>query len=104
MSAKTYLSFLLFSFIAPNLSFAGNDSIESFSKAKKLLMNKVYHDHRETLYCAAGFDSKKNIKTPAGFTSEKHKKRAKKLEFEHVVSAELMLSHDVVSSRVVALQ
>lgn len=31
---------------------------------------------------------KKNIKPPAGFTSVKHKKRAKKLEFEHVVAAQ----------------
>lgn len=88
MRAKTYLSFFLITFIAPNLSFAGNHSIESFNKAKKLLMNKVYHDHKETLYCSASFDSKKNIKPPAGFTSEKYKKRAKKLEFEHVVAAQ----------------
>lgn len=66
----------------------GNESIESFSKAKKLLQQKVYHDHRETIYCGAEFDAKKNVIPPAGFTTAKHKKRAKRIEWEHVVPAE----------------
>jgi deoxyribonuclease-1 len=66
----------------------GNESIESFSKAKKLLQKKVYHDHRETIYCGAEFDAKKNVIPPAGFTTAKHKKRAKRIEWEHVVPAE----------------
>jgi deoxyribonuclease-1 len=37
----------------------GNESIESFSKAKK-----VYHDHQETIYCGAEFDIKKNVIPP----------------------------------------
>jgi deoxyribonuclease-1 len=67
---------------------SGNESIESFSKAKKLLQKKVYHDHRETIYCGAEFDVKKNAIPPAGFTAAKHKKRAKRIEWEHVVPAE----------------
>ena len=71
------------------LAFAdGNESITSFSKAKKLLHNKVYNDHRETIYCAAEFDSKKNVIIPTGFTTNKHKKRAKRIEWEHIVPAE----------------
>lgn len=61
---------------------------DSFSKAKKLMMNKVYYDHRETLYCGAAFDEKKHISLPAGFHTEKHKKRVKSVEWEHVVPAE----------------
>ncbi|MGL6121976.1 MAG: endonuclease, partial [Shewanella sp.] len=49
---------------------------------------KVYQDHRETLYCAAAFDAKGNISPPKGFTSSTHAKRAKKIEWEHVVPAE----------------
>ncbi|NRB38342.1 MAG: endonuclease [Pseudomonadales bacterium] len=67
---------------------AGNESIQSFSKAKKYLEREVYVDHRETIYCAAAFDAKKYITPPLGFTTEKHKKRAKKVEWEHVVPAE----------------
>lgn len=66
----------------------GNESITSFSKAKKLLQKEVYNDHRETVYCAAEFDSKKNIIIPTGFTTNKHKKRAKRIEWEHIVPAE----------------
>lgn len=61
---------------------------DSFSKAKKLMLDKVYFDHKETLYCGAAFDEKKHITLPAGFHSEKYMKRAKRVEWEHVVPAE----------------
>lgn len=67
---------------------AGNDTNQSFNKAKKALERKVYFDHRETIYCAAKFDSKKNVIPPKGFFTKKHKKRAKRIEWEHVVPAE----------------
>ena len=67
---------------------AGNTRIESFNQAKKLLEQKVYFDHRETFYCRATFDSKKNVKLPEGFTTQKHEKRAHRVEWEHVVPAE----------------
>lgn len=80
---------LIFWMIASSASFAGgNETIQSFNKAKKNLERKVYFDHRKTIYCAATFDDKKNIKAPAGFTTAKHKKRAKRVEWEHVVPAE----------------
>lgn len=79
---------LLTLFAVFTVSASGNESITSFSKAKKLLQKKVYHDHRETIYCSAEFDSKKNVIIPAGFTAQKHKKRAKRIEWEHVVPAE----------------
>lgn len=66
----------------------GNESISSFSKAKKNLERLVYMDHRETIYCGAEFDAKKNVIAPPGFTTNKHKKRAKRIEWEHVVPAE----------------
>jgi deoxyribonuclease-1 len=58
---------------------------ESFSKAKKLMMEKVYFDHKETLYCGAAFDEKKRVTLPSGFYTEKHKKRANRVEWEHVL-------------------
>ena len=66
----------------------GNTTITSFNKAKKALEREVYHDHRETIYCAASFDAKKNIEPPAGFTTDKHVKRSKRVEWEHVVPAQ----------------
>lgn len=66
----------------------GNTRIESFSQAKKLLEQKVYFDHRETFYCRAVFNKKKEVTLPEGFTTEKHAKRAARIEWEHVVPAE----------------
>lgn len=73
----------------PFFSFAGsNKTIQSFNKAKKLLEREVYFDHRKTIYCTAEFDAKKLVFPPAGFVSKTHKKRSKKVEWEHVVPAE----------------
>ncbi|CAM3242327.1 endonuclease [Moritella viscosa] len=69
-------------------SLAANQTIDSFSKAKKTLERYVYVDHRVTLYCGAKFDAKKIITPPAGFHTDKYVKRAKKVEWEHVVPAE----------------
>ena len=65
-----------------------NEEIQSFNKAKKLLEKKVYNNHRTTLYCGAIFDAKKKVTPPKGFTTTKYVKRAKKIEWEHVVPAE----------------
>lgn len=67
---------------------AGNEINDSFSRAKKMLERQVYFDHRVTLYCGASFDEKKNIDLPEGFFTEKHQKRANKVEWEHAVPAE----------------
>jgi deoxyribonuclease-1 len=69
-------------------SVASNQSIQSFSKAKKLLEKQVYHNNRKTLYCGASFNPKKKVTAPAGFTTSKYIKRAKKIEWEHIVPAE----------------
>jgi deoxyribonuclease-1 len=67
---------------------AANQEIQSFSKAKKLLEKKVYNNHRVSLYCGAIFDAKKKVTPPEGFSTTKYIKRAKKIEWEHVVPAE----------------
>lgn len=66
----------------------GNSTNQSFNKAKKMLERQVYLDHRETIYCGASFDAKKNITPPTGFSTTKYVKRAKRVEWEHVVPAE----------------
>ncbi len=73
--------------IAPSV-LAANQEVQSFNKAKKLLEKQVYSEHRITLYCGAIFDTKKKVTAPKGFTTTKYVKRAKKVEWEHVVPAE----------------
>lgn len=86
LSPKLVAAVLAF---VPALSFSqGNTVNDSFNKAKQLLEKEVYFDHRVTLYCAAEFDSRKNITLPAGFVTQKHQKRAGRVEWEHVVAAE----------------
>ena len=55
---------------------AGNMKNESFAKAKRLLEQEVYYDHRQTLYCGAFFDAHKQVELPQGFTTDKHQKRS----------------------------
>ncbi|MEJ6079070.1 endonuclease [Vibrio sp. 1-Bac 57] len=82
---KSLFSILL---LIPVSSFAANETIQSFSKAKKILEREVYQDHRTTLYCGAEFDDKKLVTAPEGFATDKYIKRSKKIEWEHVVPAE----------------
>jgi deoxyribonuclease-1 len=84
---KTIISLLIAILIATP-TFAANQEIQSFSKAKKILEKKVYNNHRTTLYCDAKFDAKKKVTPPKGFTTTKYLKRSKKIEWEHVVPAE----------------
>ena len=74
--------------IAGSVFAAGNTTNDSFNKAKRYLEKDVYYDHRVTFYCQAEFDAKKNVTLPDGFMTEKHKNRAKRVEWEHVVPAE----------------
>ena len=44
-----FIHLILMLCVSLNAMSAGNESIESFSKVKKLMQKKVYHDHRETI-------------------------------------------------------
>lgn len=66
----------------------GNQTFQSFNKAKKTLEQFVVPGHRVTLYCQAPFDENKNIRLPSGFQTASHHKRASRVEWEHVVPAE----------------
>ena len=67
----------------------GNTKIDSLSKAKKLLLNQVYYDHRTTFYRGCPFIAKKRIVQSGKFSpTTKHVKRSQKVEWEHVAPAE----------------
>ena len=79
-------------FLLLTLSFTvnanGNSKFQSFNKAKKIMEGMVYSLlPKKTLYCKASFKGKR-ITDPNGFYSSKYKKRSKRMEWEHVVSAE----------------
>ena len=65
----------------------GNTTIQSFSKAKKILLNHVYLDHQVTFYCDCEFTSTKTISDTKGYIPKKKWKRASRIEWEHIVPA-----------------
>ncbi|WP_220149645.1 MULTISPECIES: endonuclease [unclassified Psychromonas] len=84
-------TFIILSLLPLSLSLhAENTQIQSFSSAKKKLEKEIYltSQDRHTVYCDAEFDSQKNIIPPNGFESDKYQKRAKRIEWEHIVPAE----------------
>lgn len=92
MPNRYYILAFLTALSISNTSLAqnnANQTNQSFSKAKKMLEKKVYSQiPRTTIYCLASFNNKKKITNANGFKSTKHKKRQKKIEWEHVVPAE----------------
>jgi deoxyribonuclease-1 len=88
---KTYIVItILLSFLTTAALAEGNRTNQSFLKAKKTLMRDVYTkpSQRHTIYCNASFDEKKIITTPEDFSADKHVKRSRRIEWEHVVPAE----------------
>jgi len=90
------LSFIVTLFVTASILYSsnlnrtngGNKKISSFSKSKKILLKKIYKDRKITLYCGCKYSIKKKIDWDScGFKPYKDKKRAKRLEWEHVVPA-----------------
>jgi len=66
----------------------GNTRVESFSRAKKFLMKKVYYDHRTTIYCGCSYSEDKTVaRETCGYIPKRPGKRARRVEWEHVVPA-----------------
>ena len=66
---------------------SGNTTNQSFNKAKRILLKKVYFDHHETFYCNCPFSADKKIFPCDNYTPKKEGKRAHRLEWEHIVPA-----------------
>lgn len=81
----------------------GNRYSQSLYNVKRVMLDKVYYDQRQTLYCGAEFDERKQIITPRGFklpnirkvdfkvydiSPEELQNKAKRMEWEHIVPAE----------------
>ena len=64
-----------------------NTTIQSFSKAKKL-MRQVFAGHERTFYCDCAYDGTTVDVQSCGYQPQKPSKRARQLEWEHVVPAE----------------
>jgi len=65
-----------------------NRQLDSFPTAKKLLLTRVYVDHRRTFYCNSAFDLHGRLEHDAGYQPLSESERAWRLEWEHVVPAQ----------------
>lgn len=96
MQKRTIFLLLLVCFGLLSLSgenITGNQKIKSFSKAKKFLHSVIYSEtiDRLTFYCGCSYDSKKNVdQSSCGYVPGKDKKRAKRVEWEHIVPAAVL--------------
>ncbi len=90
MNFSLFFCLLLSFFLTALPSYASNKWTQSYSKAKNTLEQKVYLTslERKTIYCQAQFFEDKSIALPQGFTTQKHVKRANKIEWEHIVPVE----------------
>lgn len=67
----------------------GNLKSYNFSKAKTILMTKVYFDHFVTFYCRARFNSERKVIDLNNYLQVNRKNpRAQRIEWDHVVPVE----------------
>lgn len=74
-------------FFLSSLRACGDAAPDNFSQAKSVL-ERIYADHRLTVYCGAAFDAQKHVALPDGFATPSHAKRAARVEWEHAVPVE----------------
>lgn len=68
-------------------SVSAKESVISFGKAKNLLSSKVYGAKNRSFYCDCEYQKKSIKGKTCKIYTKKHKKRSKRLEWEHVVPA-----------------
>ena len=81
------LLFALFIICSASCFRGGNQSNQSFSSAKRILLQKVYFDHPITFYCGSTFNADKRVFHTGGYVPETNNKRANRLEWQHIVPA-----------------
>ncbi len=66
----------------------GNTKIRSFTQAKRILIREVYRAHQTTFYCGSQYTQGKYVIHNNGYIPKRKSSRARRLEWEHVVSVE----------------
>ena len=82
----------------------GNRHSQSFYAVKKEMLDNIYFDHKQTLYCGAMWNSRKKIIPPKGFklpnlrkvdftlydnvSAEELQRKSERMEWEHIVPAQ----------------
>ncbi len=89
-----FFYFLLLIFLCFQSSIAqtneGNKKIESFSKSKNFLKN-IHQENPVTFYCQCIYNYNKPNWESCGFRPRKDKKRAARIEWEHILPAYILV-------------
>jgi len=64
----------------------GNRKIQSFTKAKRILIRQIYRGHQTTFYCSSQYTQGKHVIHNNGYVPQRKSKRARRLAWDHVVS------------------
>lgn len=91
------LSMMIF-LVLLNLAFAQNTTITSFRESKKYLFD-IHGEQGKTIYCQCIYNHMSISHKECGFQAKKLKKRAYRLEWEHIVPAHAF-GHSFLSWRV----
>ena len=84
---KLFISiFFMIQISSASFSDTGNRSIHNFSISKKIL-SKIHEEHPITFYCQCRYDIKKPNWKSCGYIPKKDKKRASRIEWEHILPA-----------------
>ncbi|USQ15548.1 endonuclease (plasmid) [Legionella lytica] len=80
------MRFLLYSLLFLS-HFSWSDSPSSFAQSKKIVQ-QLFQNHPQTIYCGCTYQGKTVNLDSCGMSEAKEKKRANRIEIEHVVAAE----------------
>ena len=63
----------------------GNRTMQSFSKAQKILIKEIYRCHQTTFYCGSQYTQGRYVIHNTGYIPKRRSRRARRLEWDHIV-------------------
>jgi deoxyribonuclease-1 len=63
----------------------GNRTMQSFSKAERILIKEIYRRHQTTFYCGSQYTQGKYVIHNNGYIPKRKSRRARRLEWDHIV-------------------
>lgn len=83
---RLFTVFIVMILLCPAIGFsAGNERIQSLSKAKKILAKQIYSDQHQTFYCRSTFNTKEQVFHSGGYVPISDNDFANRLEWQHIV-------------------
>ena len=63
----------------------GNRTMQSFSKAQRILIKEIYRCHQTTFYCGSQYTQGRYVIHNAGYMPKRKSRSARRLEWDHIV-------------------